>query len=587
MKVRLVLGSNSQRQTFRIEWGNYFQFIEKFMSNTEHTLENAENTRTHNFITQIIDEDLASGKHKSVHTRFPPEPNGYLHIGHAKSICLNFGLAKEYNGLCNLRFDDTNPVKEDVEYVDSIKADVEWLGFKWEGEPRYASDYFDALYGYAIELIEKGLAYVDELSPDEMREYRGTLTEPGKNSPYRDRSVEENLALFERMKNGEFAEGTLSLRAKIDMASPFMVMRDPVLYRIKFASHHQTGDKWCIYPMYDFTHCISDAIECITHSLCTLEFQDNRRLYDWVLENISIERPLPHQYEFSRLNLEGTLTSKRKLLKLVNEGIVDGWNDPRMPTISGLRRRGYTPASLREFCRRIGVTKQDNVVEYSALEACIREDLNENAPRAMAVIDPVRVVIENFEGEETLTAPNHPNRPELGERQLPFTKELYIDRADFREEANKQYKRLVLGKEVRLRNAYVIKAERVEKDANGEITTIFCTYDPDTLGRNPADGRKVKGVIHWVSAVHNHPAEFRLYERLFTVPNPGAAEEIESVLNPTSLVVKHGFVEQSLANAEPEKGYQFEREGYFCADNKDSRPEHLVFNLTVSLKEGF
>ena len=587
MKVRLVLGSNSQRLTFRIEWGNYFQFIEKFMSNTEHTLENAENTRTHNFITQIIDEDLASGKHKSVHTRFPPEPNGYLHIGHAKSICLNFGLAKEYQGLCNLRFDDTNPVKEDVEYVDSIKADVEWLGFKWEGEPRYASDYFDALYGYAIELIKKGLAYVDELSPEEMREYRGTLTEPGKNSPYRDRSVEENLALFERMKNGEFAEGTLSLRAKIDMASPFMVMRDPVLYRIKFASHHQTGDKWCIYPMYDFTHCISDAIERITHSLCTLEFQDNRRLYDWVLENISIERPLPHQYEFSRLNLEGTLTSKRKLLKLVNEGIVDGWNDPRMPTISGLRRRGYTPASLREFCRRIGVTKQDNVVEYSALEACIREDLNENAPRAMAVIDPVRVVIENFEGEETLTAPNHPNRPELGERQLPFTKELYIDRADFREEANKQYKRLVLGKEVRLRNAYVIKAERVEKDANGEITTIFCTYDPETLGKNPADGRKVKGVIHWVSAMHNHPAEFRLYDRLFTVPNPGAEDDIESVLNPHSLVVKHGFVEQSLAAAEAEKGYQFEREGYFCADSKDSRPEHLVFNLTVSLKEGF
>ena len=585
--MRLVLGSNSQRLTFRIEWGNYFQFIEKFMSNTEHTLENAENTRTHNFITQIIDEDLASGKHKSVHTRFPPEPNGYLHIGHAKSICLNFGLAKEYNGLCNLRFDDTNPVKEDVEYVDSIKADVEWLGFKWEGEPRYASDYFDALYGYAIELIKKGLAYVDELSPEEMREYRGTLTEPGKNSPYRDRTIEENLALFEKMKNGEFAEGKASLRAKIDMASPFMVMRDPVIYRIKFASHHQTGDKWCIYPMYDFTHCISDAIERITHSICTLEFQDNRRLYDWVLENISIERPLPHQYEFSRLNLEGTLTSKRKLLKLVNDGIVDGWNDPRMPTISGLRRRGYTPASLREFCRRIGVTKQDNVVEYSALEACIREDLNENAPRAMAVIDPVRVVIENFEGEETLTAPNHPNRPELGERQLPFTKELYIDRADFREEANKQYKRLVLGKEVRLRNAYVIKAERVEKDANGEITTIFCTYDPETLGKNPADGRKVKGVIHWVSAVHNHPAEFRLYERLFTVPNPGAAEEIESVLNPTSLVVKHGFVEQSLAKAEAEKGYQFEREGYFCADSKDSRPEHLVFNLTVSLKEGF
>ena len=554
---------------------------------TETILETTENARPHNFITQIIDEDLASGKHQRVHTRFPPEPNGYLHIGHAKSICLNFGLAKEYNGLCNLRFDDTNPVKEDVEYVDSIKADVEWLGFKWEGEPRYASDYFDALYGYAIELIKKGLAYVDELSPEEMREYRGTLTEPGKNSPYRDRSVEENLALFEKMKNGEFAEGKASLRAKIDMASPFMVMRDPVLYRIKFASHHQTGDKWCIYPMYDFTHCISDALERITHSLCTLEFQDNRRLYDWVLENISIERPLPHQYEFSRLNLEGTLTSKRKLLKLVNDEIVDGWNDPRMPTISGLRRRGYTPASIREFCRRIGVTKQDNVVEYSALEACIRDDLNQNAPRAMAVIDPVRVVIENFEGEEMLTAPNHPNRPELGERQLPFSKEIYIDRADFREEANKQYKRLVLGKEVRLRNAYVIKAERVEKDVNGEITTIFCTYDPETLGKNPADGRKVKGVIHWVSATHNHPAEFRLYERLFTVPNPGAEENIESVLNPTSLVVKHGFVEQSLGNAEAEKGYQFEREGYFCADSKDSHPEHLVFNLTVSLKEGF
>ena len=557
------------------------------MSNTEHTLDLSENARPHNFITQIIDEDLASGKHQRVHTRFPPEPNGYLHIGHAKSICLNFGLAKEYQGLCNLRFDDTNPVKEDVEYVDSIKADVEWLGFHWAGEVHYASDYFDALYNYAIELIKKGLAYVDELSPEEMREYRGTLTEPGKNSPYRDRSVEENLALFEKMKNGEIAEGKASLRAKIDMASPFMVMRDPVLYRIKFASHHQTGDKWCIYPMYDFTHCISDALERITHSLCTLEFQDNRRLYDWVLENISIERPLPHQYEFSRLNLEGTLTSKRKLLKLVNEGIVDGWNDPRMPTISGLRRRGYTPASIREFCRRIGVTKQDNVVEYSALESCIRDDLNQNAARAMAVIDPVKVVIENFNGEEILTAPNHPNRPELGERQLPFSKEIYIDRADFREEANKQYKRLVLGKEVRLRNAYVIKAERVEKDANGEITTIFCTYDPETLGKNPADGRKVKGVIHWVSAAHNQPAEFRLYERLFTVPNPGAEENIESVLNPTSLVVKHGFVEQSLGNAMAEKGYQFEREGYFCADSKDSRPEHLVFNLTVSLKEGF
>lgn len=537
-----------------------------------------------NFIRHIIDEDLAQGKHQSVHTRFPPEPNGYLHIGHAKSICLNFGIAEDYHGLCNLRFDDTNPVKEDVSYVDSIKRDVEWLGFKWDGKPRYASDYFDQLYGYAIELIKKGLAYVDELTPEQMREYRGTLTEPGKNSPYRDRSVEENLALFEKMKNGEFAEGTASLRAKIDMASPFMVMRDPVLYRIKFAHHHQTGDKWCIYPMYDFTHCISDAIERITHSLCTLEFQDNRRLYDWVLENISIERPLPHQYEFSRLNLEGTLTSKRKLLQLVNEEIVDGWNDPRMPTISGLRRRGYTPESIREFCRRIGVTKQDNVVEYSALEACIREDLNVNAPRAMAVINPLRVVIENFEGEELLTVPNHPNREELGTRTIALTKEIYIDQADFREEANKHYKRLVLGKEVRLRNAYVIKAEWVEKDAEGNIVTVYCSYDPETLGKNP-EGRKVKGVIHWVSATKNHPAEFRLYDRLFTVSNPSAEEDIYQALNPHSLVVKHGFVEQNLINAEPEKAYQFEREGYFCADSKDSHKEHLVFNLTVSLKE--
>ena len=549
-------------------------------------IENTEHKPT-NFIRQIIDEDLAKGKHNNVYTRFPPEPNGYLHIGHAKSICLNFGIAQDYQGKCNLRFDDTNPVKEDMEYVDSIKQDVEWLGFKWEGEPRYASDYFDQLYAYAIELIEKGLAYVDELSPEQMREYRGTLTEPGKNSPYRDRTVEENLALFEKMKNGEFAEGTASLRAKIDMASPFMVMRDPVLYRIKFASHHQTGDKWCIYPMYDFTHCISDAIERITHSLCTLEFQDNRRLYDWVLDNISIERPLPHQYEFSRLNLEYTLTSKRKLLKLVTEGIVDGWNDPRMPTISGLRRRGYTPASLREFSRRIGVTKQDNVVEYSALESCIRDDLNTNAPRAMAVLNPLKIVIENFNDKEILTAPNHPNREELGTRELPFTREIYIDQADFREEANKQYKRLVLGKEVRLRNAYVIKAERVEKDAEGNITTVYCTYDPETLGKNPADGRKVKGVIQWVSATDNLPAEFRLYDKLFTVANPGAAEDINEVLNPNSLVIKHGVVEKSLANAKAEQAYQFEREGYYCADSKDSSADHLVFNLTVSLKEGF
>ncbi len=555
------------------------------MSHAE-TTENVEN-RPSNFIRHIIDEDLASGKHTQVHTRFPPEPNGYLHIGHAKSICLNFGIAEDYNGLCNLRFDDTNPTKEEVEYVDSIKQDVEWLGFKWAGKPHYASDYFDALYGYAIELIKKGLAYVDELSPEEMREYRGTLTEPGKNSPYRDRSVEENLALFEKMKNGEVEEGKMSLRAKIDMASPFMVMRDPVIYRIKFATHHQTGDKWCIYPMYDFTHCISDAIERITHSICTLEFQDNRRVYDWVLDNISIERPLPHQYEFSRLNLEYTLTSKRKLLKLVEDKIVDGWNDPRMPTISGLRRRGYTPSALREFCHRIGVTKQENVIEFKALESCIRDDLNENAPRAMAVIDPIKVVIENFGADEMLQAPNHPNREEMGVRELPFTRELYIDRADFREEANKKYKRLVLGKEVRLRNAYVIKAERVDYDANGNVETLYCTYDPETLGKNPADGRKVKGVIHWVSAKDNAPAEFRLYDRLFTVANPGAVENIEEVLNPESLVVKHGFVEKSLIQAPAEKAYQFEREGYFCADSKDSRADNLVFNLTVGLRESF
>lgn len=542
--------------------------------------------RPSNFIRHIIDEDLAEGKVNNVYTRFPPEPNGYLHIGHAKSICLNFGIARDYQGLCNLRFDDTNPVKEDVEYVDSIKQDVEWLGFKWQGDVRYASDYFDQLYAYAIELINKGLAYVDELSAEQIREYRGTLTEAGKNSPYRDRGIEENLALFEKMRDGGFAEGEACLRAKIDMASPFMVMRDPVLYRIKFAHHHQTGDKWCIYPMYDFTHCISDAIERITHSLCTLEFQDNRRLYDWVLENISIERPLPHQYEFSRLNLEGTLTSKRKLLQLVNDKIVDGWNDPRMPTVSGLRRRGYTAAALREFCDRIGVTKQENMVELSALEACIRDDLNLNAPRAMAVLNPLKVVIENYGDEiELLNAPNHPNRPELGERQLPFGREIYIDQADFREEANKKYKRLVLGKEVRLRNAYVIKAERVEKDADGNITTLYCSYDPETLGKNPSDGRKVKGVIHWVSATHNQPAEFRVYDRLFTVTNPGAEDDILLVLNPDSLKVVHGFAETNLRNAQPEKGCQFEREGYFCLDNKDSHPEHLIFNLTVSLKE--
>ncbi|MEC6814038.1 glutamine--tRNA ligase [Photobacterium toruni] len=541
--------------------------------------------RPTNFIRQIIDTDLASGKHTSIHTRFPPEPNGYLHIGHAKSICLNFGIAQDYQGQCNLRFDDTNPEKEDIEYVESIKNDVNWLGFEWSGEICYSSNYFDQLYGFAIELINKGLAYVDELSPEQMREYRGTLTQAGKHSPYRDRSVEENLALFEKMKNGEVEEGKMCLRAKIDMASPFMVMRDPVIYRVRFANHHQTGDKWCIYPMYDFTHCISDALEGITHSICTLEFMDNRRLYDWVLENITIDCT-PHQYEFSRLNLEYTVMSKRKLNQLVTDKLVNGWDDPRMPTISGLRRRGFTPGSMREFCKRIGVTKQDNTIEISSLESCIRDDLNENAPRAMAVLDPVKVVIENFDGEtEILMIANHPNKPEMGTREVPFSRELYIEREDFREEANKKYKRLVLGKEVRLRGAYVIQAERIEKDAEGNITTIYCTYDKDTLGKNPADGRKVKGVIHWVSAQAGIPAEIRLYDRLFTVPNPGAADDFVSVINPESLTVLNGFVEPSLVTAEAEKAYQFERMGYFCADNKDSSAAHLVFNRTVGLRD--
>ncbi|TLU67486.1 glutamine--tRNA ligase [Thalassotalea litorea] len=543
--------------------------------------------RPSNFIRQIINADLDSGKHTGVHTRFPPEPNGYLHIGHAKSICLNFGIAQDYQGQCNLRFDDTNPEKEDIDYVNSIQEDVKWLGFEWSGDVRYSSNYFDQLYGYAVELIEKGLAYVDFLNGEQMREYRGTLTAPGKNSPYRDTSVEENLALFEKMKNGEFKEGECSLRAKIDMTSSFMCMRDPVIYRVKFVHHHQTGDKWCIYPMYDFTHCISDALENITHSLCTLEFQDNRRLYDWVIDNISIATQ-PRQYEFSRLNLEYTVMSKRKLNDLVEEKLVNGWDDPRMPTIAGFRRRGYTPASIREFCQRIGVTKMDNTVEMGVLEACIREDLNENAPRAMAVLDPVRVVIENFKEDsvETLTVKNHPNDESMGTRAVPFTREVLIEAEDFREEANKKYKRLVLGKEVRLRGAYVIKAERVEKDADGNITTIYCSYDPDTLGKNPADGRKVKGVIHWVSASESLDAEVRLYDRLFTVPNPASEEDFHSVLNPESLtVIKGAKVEPYLATSEAEKAFQFERQGYFCLDSKDGSADNLVFNRTVGLRD--
>ncbi|MGX9462923.1 glutamine--tRNA ligase [Shewanella sp. A14] len=547
--------------------------------------------RPSNFIRNIIDEDLKSGKHSQVHTRFPPEPNGYLHIGHAKSICLNFGIAKDYQGQCNLRFDDTNPEKEDINYVKSIQDDVRWLGFEWSGDIRYSSNYFDQLHQYAIELITKGLAYVCFLNGEQTREYRGTLKEPGKDSPYRDTSIEENLVLFEKMRQGEFKEGECALRAKIDMASPFMCMRDPIIYRVRFAHHHQTGDKWCIYPMYDFTHCISDAIEKITHSICTLEFQDNRRLYDWVLDHLDdFHAPdRPHQYEFSRLNLEYTLMSKRKLNDLVVRKLVSGWDDPRMPTIAGLRRRGYTPASIREFCLRIGVTKQDNLIEVGMLDACIREELNEHAPRAMAVLRPIKVVIENYPNPESeaIIAPAHPNNESMGTRELSFGRELFIDVEDFKEEANKHFKRLVLGKEVRLRNAYVIKAERCDKDVDGNVTTVYCTYDADTLGKNPADGRKVKGVIHWVDSATAQPAEFRLYDRLFTSENPAAFETVDEVLNPNSLTVVNGFVEPSMANAPAEKAYQFEREGYYCADSKDSSAEHLVFNLTVPLRDTF
>jgi len=546
-------------------------------------------TAPSNFIRNIIDSDLKSGKHQTIQTRFPPEPNGYLHIGHAKSICLNFGLAEDYpNAQCNLRFDDTNPLKEDADYVAAIEKDVRWLGFNWAGDIHYSSDYFEQLYDFAVELIKKDKAYVCALNAEQTREFRGTLTAPGKDSPFRNRSISESLDLFARMRAGEFAEGSMMLRAKIDMASANMKMRDPVIYRIRFVHHHQTGDKWCIYPMYDFTHCISDAIEGITHSLCTLEFEDHRPLYDWVLANISIACK-PRQIEFSRLNLQYTLTSKRKLNALVTENLVLGWDDPRMPTISGMRRRGYPAVSIREFCKRIGVTKQENTVEFASLEACVRENLESNAPRAMAVLDPVKVIITNYESDKTeqLTAPRHPKDESMGTRTIPFSRELFIDRADFREEANKKYKRLVLGKEVRLRNAYVIKAEQVIKNEAGDISEIHCVYDPQTLGNNPSDGRKVKGVIHWVCAAQNQPVEFRIYEPLFLVENPAAAEDVHEILNPQSLQVKHGFAELGLVDAEAEKAYQFEREGYFCADNKDSSAEHLVFNRTAALRDSW
>jgi glutaminyl-tRNA synthetase len=553
-----------------------------------------EKTTPSNFIRQIIDADLQAGKNDGrVHTRFPPEPNGYLHIGHAKSICLNFGIARDYQGgLCNLRFDDTNPHKENVEYVNAIIEDVRWLGFDWEDRLYYASDYFEELYGFAVELIEEGLAYVCDLSADEIRDYRGSLTDPGKDSPYRDRPVEENLDLFQRMRAGEFEDGSRVLRAKIDMAASNMNMRDPTLYRIRHGViHHQTGSEWCLYPMYDFTHPISDALEGITHSLCTLEFEDHRPLYDWVLENITIDCH-PQQIEFSRLNLQYTVMSKRKLTQLVEEGYVQDWDDPRMPTIAGLRRRGYTPASLREFSDRIGVTKADNSVEMGMLEACIREDLDRTSPRAMAVLHPLKIVIENYpEGQtEGLEAPNHPKDENMGSRKLLFTREIFIDRADFREEANKKYKRLVSGGEVRLRNAYVIKCERVIKDPDGEIIELRCSYDPATLGANP-EGRKVRGVIHWVSAEFGVKAEVRLYDRLFNHATPDADKSVESFLehlNPDSLhTLTHCYLEPSLGDARPGDRFQFEREGYFCLDSKDSTPERMIFNRTVTLRDSW
>ena len=539
-----------------------------------------------NFIRNIIAEDVANNKNEGkVMTRFPPEPNGYLHIGHAKAICLSFGMAEEFGGATNLRFDDTNPLKENVEFEEAIKRDISWLGFEWQ-EEKHASDYFEQLYQFAERLIQEGKAYVDSLSAEDLREYRGTLTQPGKESPFRSRSPEENLELFRRMREGEFGDGEHILRLKIDMASPNINMRDPAIYRIRHVTHHQTGDEWCIYPMYDYTHCLSDSLEGITHSLCDLSFEDHRPLYDWVLDELAMNCH-PQQIEFSRLNLQYTVMSKRKLKQLVEDSLVDGWDDPRLPTIAGLRRRGYTPASIRDFCRRIGVTKSDNNVELALLQSCIREDLEDTAPRAMAVLQPLKLVIENWpEGqEEDLTVANHPKDESLGQRALKMTREVYIDREDFRESANKKYKRLVLDGEVRLRYGYVVKATGITRDAAGEITEIRGTYDPDTLGKNP-EGRKVRGVIHWVSAKYGLPAEFHVYDPLFTVDFPDADErDYHELMNPDSLVVQQGVVEPGLKTAGPDDRYQFEREGYFCADNKHSSPAGLVFNRIVPLRD--
>ncbi|NLL70894.1 MAG: glutamine--tRNA ligase/YqeY domain fusion protein [Epulopiscium sp.] len=548
-------------------------------------------TVSKNFIQHIIDKDLEENVYgQRVHTRFPPEPNGYLHIGHAKSICLNFGIKEQYNGKCNLRFDDTNPTKEEVEYVESIEEDVRWLGFEWDGL-YYASSYFEKLYEYAEVLIKKGKAYVCDLCPEEIRQYRGTLTEPGKNSPYRNRSIEENLDLFRRMRAGEFEEGSRVLRAKIDMASPNLNMRDPVMYRIVYAHHHRTNDDWCIYPMYDYAHPVSDAIENITHSICTLEFEDHRPLYDWFLIELKEYFPTPpKQIEFARLELTHTVMSKRKLRKLVEDGVVDGWDDPRMPTISGLRRRGYTPSSIREFCDRIGVAKSKSEVDVALLEYCIREDLKLKEPRIMAVLDPLKVVITNYpEGQvEYLEAENNQENPEMGTRQIPFSREIYIEREDFMENPPKKFFRLSPGKEVRLKNAYFIKCEEVIKDEKtGEIMELHCTYDPETKSGTGFTGRKVKGTLHWVSATHAIPAEVRLYDYLF-LEDEAEEEGKEMTLNPDSLqVLKECYIEPSVKGAEPGSRYQFFRHGYFCTDSKDSTEDHLVFNRIVSLRSSY
>jgi glutaminyl-tRNA synthetase len=546
-----------------------------------------------NFIQNIINEDLKEGKNDGkVHTRFPPEPNGYLHIGHAKSICLNFGLAKEFNGKCNLRFDDTDPSKEDVEYVESIQEDIQWLGFQWDGEPLYASDYFDQLHAWAIELIRKGKAYVCSLNPEQMREYRGTLKEPGKDSPDRNRPVEENLDLFERMGKGEFEEGQYTLRAKIDMASPNMNMRDPAIYRIKKMAHYRAGDKWCIYPMYDFAHGQSDSIEGITHSVCTLEFEDHRPLYDWFLENLSVPCK-PRQIEFARLNLNYTMMSKRRLLELVETKVVDGWDDPRMPTISGLRRRGYTAESIREFCDRIGVAKANSTVDIALLEHCLREDLEVKAKRVMGVLNPLKVVITNFpeDQEEELTCPYHQENADMGSRKVPFSRELYIEQDDFMEDPPKKFFRLAPGKEIRLKYAYYVKCNEVIKDDSGSVIEVHCTYDPATKGGWSKDGRKVKGTSHWVSAKHALKTQVRLYDRLFKTENPYDYPEggnYKDNLNPDSLqILDNCYVEPSLKNAQAGEDYQFERTGYFAVDNKHSQAGQPVFNRAVSLKDSW